>query len=234
LLSIEGIDISYGNLEVLDSISFHVNEKEIIALLGANGAGKSTIINTISGITHPRRGHIKFKDERIDGKDPHIIVKKGVVQVPEGRKIFTSLTVLENLEMGSFIRRAKRHRKEVLKEVFHLFPIMRGRKRQQAGTLSGGEQQMLAIGRSLMSMPSLLMLDEPSLGLAPIVVASIFEVISTINIQGTTILLVEQNVEHALQMASRAYVLENGSIVLEGSGKALLENPHVKEAYLGI
>jgi branched-chain amino acid transport system ATP-binding protein len=173
-------------------------------------------------------------DERIDGKRPHFIVERGIVQVPEGRRIFSSLTVLENLEMGSFLPRAKKRRKEVLEEVYSLFPILKDRMGQQAGTLSGGEQQMLAIGRALMSLPNLLMLDEPSLGLAPMIVSDIFEVISKINSQGTTILIVEQNVEHTLEMADRAYVLENGSIVLEGTGKDLLENPHVKEAYLGI
>ena len=234
MLSIEGIDVSYGDVKVLSSVGFHVDEEEIVALVGANGAGKSTMINTISGINQPHSGQITFMDERIDGKQPHFIVEKGIVQVPEGRRIFSSLTVLENLEMGSFLPRAKKRRKEVLEEVYRLFPILKDRMGQQAGTLSGGEQQMLAIGRALMSLPNLLMLDEPSLGLAPMIVADIFEVISKINSQGTTILIVEQNVEHTLEMADRAYVLENGSIVLEGAGKDLLENPHVKEAYLGI
>ncbi len=234
MLSIEGIDVSYGDVKVLSSVGFHVDEEEIVALVGANGAGKSTMINTISGINQPRSDQITFMDERIDGKQPHFIVEKGIVQVPEGRRIFSSLTVLENLEMGSFLPRAKKRRKEVLEEVYRLFPILKDRMGQQAGTLSGGEQQMLAIGRALMSLPNLLMLDEPSLGLAPMIVADIFEVISKINSQGTTILIVEQNVEHTLEMADRAYVLENGSIVLEGAGKDLLENPHVKEAYLGI
>jgi branched-chain amino acid transport system ATP-binding protein len=234
LLSIEGIDVSYGDVRVLSSVGFHVDEEEIVALVGANGAGKSTMINTISGINQPHSGQITFMDERIDGKQPHFIVEKGIVQVPEGRRIFSSLTVLENLEMGSFLPRAKKRRKEVLEEVYRLFPILKDRMGQQAGTLSGGEQQMLAIGRALMSLPNLLMLDEPSLGLAPMIVSNIFEVISKINSQGTTILIVEQNVEHTLEMVDRAYVLENGSIVLEGTGKDLLENPHVKEAYLGI
>lgn len=234
MLNVEGVDVSYGDVKVLSSVVFHVDEKEIVALVGANGAGKSTMINTISGIEHPRRGQITFMDERIDGKQPHFIVAKGIVQVPEGRRIFSSLTVLENLEMGSFLPRAKKRRKGVLDEVYGLFPILRERMNQQAGTLSGGEQQMLAIARALMSLPKLLMLDEPSLGLAPMIVSDIFEVISKINSQGTTILIVEQNVEHTLEMADRAYVLENGSIVLEGTGKDLLENPHVKEAYLGI
>jgi branched-chain amino acid transport system ATP-binding protein len=184
LLSIEGIDVSYGDVRVLSSVGFHVDEEEIVALVGANGAGKSTMINTISGINQPHSGQITFMDERIDGKQPHFIVEKGIVQVPEGRRIFSSLTVLENLEMGSFLPRAKKRRKEVLEEVYRLFPILKDRMGQQAGTLSGGEQQMLAIGRALMSLPNLLMLDEPSLGLAPMIVSNIFEVISKINSQG--------------------------------------------------
>jgi branched-chain amino acid transport system ATP-binding protein len=207
LLSVEGVDVAYGDVNVLSSVNFHVDAKEIVALVGANGAGKSTMINTISGINRPRNGRITFLGERIDGGKAHRIVERGIVQVPEGRRIFSSLTVLENLEMGSFLPRAKRRRKEALQEVYGLFPILKERKSQLAGTLSGGEQQMLAIGRALMSLP---------------------------NLQGTTILIVEQNVEHTLEMADRAYVLENGSIVLEGTGKDLLENPHVKEAYLGI
>ena len=234
MLSVEGVDVAYGDVNVLSSVNFHVDAKEIVALVGANGAGKSTMINTISGINRPRNGRITFLGERIDGGKAHRIVERGIVQVPEGRRIFSSLTVLENLEMGSFLPRAKRRRKEALQEVYDLFPILKERKSQLAGTLSGGEQQMLAIARALMSLPKLLMLDEPSLGLAPMIVSDIFEVISTINSQGTTILIVEQNVEHTLEMADRAYVLENGSIVLEGTGEDLLENPHVKEAYLGI
>ncbi len=230
----EEVDLFFKDVQILHSVSFHIDEKEIVALVGANGAGKSTMINTISGINHPQRGEIKYRDERIDQKPSHVIVERGIIQVPEGRRVFPSLSVLENLEMGSFSPRAKKKRKEVLKEVFDLFPILKERKNQAGGTLSGGEQQMLVIGRALMALPNLLMLDEPSLGLAPIIVANIFEVISTINSQGTTILLVEQNVEHTLEMANRGYVLENGSIVMEGTGNALLHDPHVKEAYLGI
>jgi branched-chain amino acid transport system ATP-binding protein len=234
LLSVEGVGLFFKDVQILHSVSFHIDEKEIVALVGANGAGKSTMINAISGIHHPQEGEIKYMDERIDQKPSHVIVERGIIQVPEGRRVFPSLSVLENLEMGSFSSRAKKKRKEVLKEVFDLFPILKERKNQAGGTLSGGEQQMLVIGRALMSLPNLLMLDEPSLGLAPIIVANIFEVISTINSQGTTILLVEQNVEHTLEMANRGYVLENGSIVMEGTGNALLHDPHVKEAYLGI
>jgi branched-chain amino acid transport system ATP-binding protein len=234
LLHLEEIDIGYGDLQILHSVSLHINENEIVALIGANGAGKSTLINTISGLMHPRKGQIIFLGERIDRKEPHFIVEKGIVQVPEGRMIFSSLTILENLEMGSFISRAKKKRKVVLERVLDLFPRLKDRINQVAGTLSGGEQQMLCIGRALMSLPNLLMLDEPSLGLAPLVVSDIFEVISTINGQGTTVLLVEQNIEYTLEMANRGYVLENGIIVLEGMCKELLLNAHVKEAYLGI
>jgi branched-chain amino acid transport system ATP-binding protein len=234
LLNVEGVDFYYGDVQVLDDVSFQIIDKEIVALVGTNGAGKSTVINVISGIHHARRGKILFRGEAIHKKPSYFIVEKGIVQVPEGRRVFPSLTVLENLELGSFLPNPKKMRKKVLSEVYELFPILRDRKNQAAGTLSGGEQQMLVIGRALMSLPSLLMLDEPSLGLAPLVVGSIFDVISRVNEQGATVLLVEQNVEHTLEIANRGYVLENGSIVLEGTGQELLNNPHVKEAYLGI
>jgi branched-chain amino acid transport system ATP-binding protein len=234
LLKVEGVNFYYGDVQVLNDVSFHILEKEIVALVGTNGAGKSTMINAISGIHYPRSGKILLRGEAIHKKPSYFIVEKGIVQVPEGRRVFPSLTVLENLELGSFLPTAKRMRKKVLGEVYELFPILRDRKDQAAGTLSGGEQQMLVIGRALMSLPSLLMLDEPSLGLAPLIVANIFQVISRVNKQGSTVLLVEQNVEHTLEIVSRGYVLENGSIVLEGTGKELLNNPHVKEAYLGI
>jgi branched-chain amino acid transport system ATP-binding protein len=234
LLSLENIDVSFGDVRVLYSVSLTVNEKEIVTLVGANGAGKSTVMNTISGILRPQEGRINFIGMRLDEKNTNSIVEEGIIQVPEGRRIFSSLTVLENLELGSYISKAKRRRKDSLKGVYELFPILQQRKDQLAGTLSGGEQQMLAIGRGIMGMPKLLMLDEPSLGLAPIVVMRIFEAISKINSQGTTILIVEQNVEHSLNMADRGYVLESGAIVLEGTGRGILENPHVKAAYLGI
>jgi branched-chain amino acid transport system ATP-binding protein len=234
LLKVEGVNFYYGDVQVLNDVSFNILEKEIVALVGTNGAGKSTMINAISGIHYPRSGKILFRGEAIHKKPSYFIVAKGIVQVPEGRRVFPSLTVLENLELGSFLAKAKSMRKKLLGEVYELFPVLKDRKDQASGTLSGGEQQMLVIGRALMSLPSLLMLDEPSLGLAPLIVASIFQVISRVNEQGSTVLLVEQNVEHTLEIASRGYVLENGSIVLEGTGKALLNNPHVKEAYLGI
>lgn len=234
MLNVEGVDFYYGDVQILNEVSFEIMEKEIVALVGTNGAGKSTMINVISGIHYPRRGKILFRGEEIHRKTSYSIVERGIVQVPEGRRVFPSLTVLENLELGAFLPKPKKMRKKVLGEVYGLFPILSDRKNQTAGTLSGGEQQMLAIGRALMSLPSLLMLDEPSLGLAPLIVANIFQVISKVNEQGSTVLLVEQNVEHTLEIASRGYVLENGSIVLEGTGKELLTNPHVKEAYLGI
>jgi len=234
LLNVEGVDFYYGDVQILNDISFEILEKEIVALVGTNGAGKSTMINVISGIHYPRKGRILFRGEEIHRKTSHSIVERGIIQVPEGRRVFPSLTVLENLELGAFLPKPKKMRKSVLSEVYALFPILSDRKNQAAGTLSGGEQQMLAIGRALMSLPSLLMLDEPSLGLAPLIVANIFEVIFKVHEQGSTVLLVEQNVEHTLEIASRGYVLENGSIVLEGTGRELLSNPHVKEAYLGI
>ena len=234
MLSVEGVDFYYGDVQILNEVSFEILEQEIVALVGTNGAGKSTMINVISGIHSPRRGRVLFRGEEIQRKTSYSIVERGIVQVPEGRRIFPSLTVLENLELGAFLPKPKKMRKSVLGEVYALFPILSDRKNQAAGTLSGGEQQMLAIGRALMSLPCLLMLDEPSLGLAPLIVADIFQVISKVHAQGSTVLLVEQNVEHTLEIASRGYVLENGSIVLEGTGKELLNNPHVKEAYLGI
>ena len=234
MLNVEGVDFYYGDVQILNGVSFEIQEKEIVALVGTNGAGKSTMINVISGIHPPRRGKVVFRGEDIHRQPSYSIVEKGIVQVPEGRRIFPSLTVLENLEMGSFLPGPKKVRKRVLGEVFALFPILSERKNQAAGTLSGGEQQMLAIGRALMSLPILLMLDEPSLGLAPLIVAEIFRVISRVNEQGSTVLLVEQNVEHTLEIANRGYVLENGTVVLEGTGKDLLNDPHVKMAYLGI
>ncbi len=234
MLNVKGVDFYYGDVQILNGVSFEILEKEIVALVGTNGAGKSTMINVISGIHSARRGQVLFRGEEIQRKTSYSIVGKGIVQVPEGRRVFPSLTVLENLELGSFLPKPKKMRKSGLEEVYALFPILNERKNQAAGTLSGGEQQMLAIGRALMSLPVLLMLDEPSLGLAPLIVAEIFRVISRVNEKGSTVLLVEQNVEHTLEIASRGYVLENGSIVLEGTGKELLTNPHVKEAYLGI
>ena len=215
-------------------MSLAIEEGEILAVVGANGAGKTTMLRTISGLLRPRAGEITFEGRRIDRLPSHHVVAGGVVQVPEGRKIFPSLSVRENLELGSYARRARPHRQQSLAEVFALFPILSERARQAAGTMSGGQQQMLAIARALMARPRLLMLDEPSLGLAPLVVQEIFRTIAAINRAGTTVLLVEQNTRQALGLARRGYVLENGRVVLEGSGRDLLGNEHVKRAYLGM
>jgi branched-chain amino acid transport system ATP-binding protein len=234
MLEISDLDVGYGDLQVLRGVSFTVQEGEIVALVGANGAGKTTTLKTISGLLTPLRGQVRFAGERIDHLPPHEIVARGIVQVPEGRKIFPSLTVLENLELGAYIRRAKQRRAESLAHVFALFPRLRERERQAAGTLSGGEQQMLAIGRALMAQPRLLMLDEPSLGLAPLVVQEIFAIVREIKAHGTTILIVEQNIQHTLRLADRGYVLENGQIVLSGTGAELLQSEHTRRAYLGL
>lgn len=234
MLKVEGIDVFYGDLRALREASFEVQEGEVVALVGANGAGKSTTLMAISGILKPRKGRIWFKDREIQGLAPSQIVEMGICQIPEGRQLFPSLTVLENLEMGAQTHRAKRQKRKTLEWVFELFPPLKERQNQLAGTLSGGEQQMLAIGRGLMSLPELLMLDEPSLGLSPLLVSRMFNIIQGINKMGTTVLLVEQNVYHALKICNRAYVLENGAVVLHGEGKELLRNPHVKTAYLGL
>jgi branched-chain amino acid transport system ATP-binding protein len=211
-----------------------VGEGEIITIVGANGAGKTTLLKTISGILRPTSGEIWFLGKRIDNLSPHHIVEKGLVRIPEGRKLFPSLSVLENLELGSYLPEAKRRRSENLERVFSLFPVLAERSKQSAGTLSGGEQQMLAIGRGLMSQPKLLMLDEPSLGLAPLLVREIFRTIREINQHGTTILLVEQNVFNALDMAHKGYVLETGKIVLQGKSGDLMNNEYIRESYLGV
>ena len=233
LLEIENLHVFYGAIEALHGLSFHVDEGEIVALIGANGAGKSTILNTISGLLRPREGSIHFREQDITNTPASRIVKLGISQVPEGRKIFAPLTVKENLEMGAYTRSDKSEITESMKSAFASFPRLEERLQQLGGTLSGGEQQMLAMGRGLMSRPSLLLLDEPSMGLAPILVEEIFRIIEKINEQGTSILLVEQNANMALSVADRGYVLETGQIVLEGSARELRENPEVKAAYLG-
>jgi branched-chain amino acid transport system ATP-binding protein len=233
LLELRQVSVSYGDLPALREVSLAVEDGEILSVVGANGAGKTTMLRTISGLLRPRAGEILLESRRVDRLPCHAVVEQGVVQVPEGRKIFPSLSVLENLELGSYLRRAKAARADSLDRVFDLFPILGERRRQPAGTLSGGQQQMLAIGRALMALPRILMLDEPSLGLAPLVVKEIFEIIAEINRTGTTILLVEQNTRQALALARRGYVLENGRVVLVGSGRELLDNDHVRRAYLG-
>jgi branched-chain amino acid transport system ATP-binding protein len=234
MLKVNGIDVFYGDLQVLWDISFEVKEKEILVLVGANGAGKSTTIRTISSLLTPRKGSIEFNGTRLDRSPPHRVIEHGIVHVPEGRRLFPQMSVEENLIMGTLHGEAKTKRFNTMERVYQLFPRLRERKKQLAGTLSGGEQQMLAVGRGLMSLPKLMMFDEPSLGLAPILVQDIFRIIRKINEEGVTVLLVEQNVRQTLAMCHRAYVLENGRVVLEGTGQALMANEHVKAAYLGI
>jgi len=234
LLELQDVEVSYGDLPALRGVSLGVEEGETLSVVGANGAGKTTMLRAISGLLRPRAGRILFDGARLDRMPSHVIVARGVVQVPEGRKIFPGLTVKENLELGSYVAAARAHRRESLERVLGLFPRLAERQRQAAGTMSGGEQQMLAIGRALMARPRILMLDEPSLGLAPIIVQEIFRIIAEINRLGTTVLLVEQNTRQALSLSGRGYVLENGRIALEGSGAELLGNEHVRRAYLGM
>jgi branched-chain amino acid transport system ATP-binding protein len=234
ILAIEDLRAGYGDVTVLRGASLAVGPREIVALVGANGAGKTTTLRAVSGLIRPTGGAIRFEGARIEMLSPHEIVGRGLLQVPEGRKIFPSLTVEENLDLGAYARGAKARRAETRARVFDLFPILAERRRQTAGTLSGGEQQMLAIGRSLMGGPRLLMLDEPSLGLAPQVVDRIFDVVRAINADGVPILLVEQNVQRSLAIADRAYVLEQGVVALSGPGRELLARDEVRKAYLGL
>jgi branched-chain amino acid transport system ATP-binding protein len=234
MLNVKQIQVSYGDVQVLWDVSLNVESKELAALVGANGAGKSTTLNTISGMLHARSGNIESNGHRIDNVSASRVVELGISQVPEGRRLFPEMTVLENLELGSYMAEAKRRRDETLNWVFSIFPVLKERQKQLTGTLSGGEQQMVAVGRGLMARPKLLMLDEPSLGLAPLLVREVFKVVERVNSEGVTILLVEQNVKHTLTIATRAYVLENGRIVMEGKGSDLLNNDHVKKAFLGI
>lgn len=234
MLIVEGIDVSYGDLQVLWDVSFEVREGEIVVLVGANGAGKSTTLKTLSGLLKPTRGSITFEGRQVDHASSHTTIELGLVHVPEGRRLFAEMSVEENLIVGSLSDHAKPKRNETLERVYSLFPRLHERRKQPAGTLSGGEQQMCAIGRGMMALPKLLMFDEPSLGLAPILVQEIFRIVEMINKEGVTVLLVEQNVKHTLAMCDRAYILENGRITLSGTGKEFLNNDHVKEAYLGI
>jgi len=233
MLEVTALTAGYDTLEVLHGVYLTVRNAEVIAVLGSNGAGKSTLNNVLSGILRPRAGSVRFAGEEIGRESPSAIVARGLVQVPEGRRIFPNLTVLENLELGAY-RRGSANRKKNLQRIMDIFPRLRERRRQQAGTLSGGEQQMLAIGRGLMAEPKLLILDEPSLGLSPLLVEEMFALITDINAEGPAVLLVEQNVFQALEIAHRGYVLENGRIVLEGAATALLENAELKRSYLGL
>jgi branched-chain amino acid transport system ATP-binding protein len=233
MLKIENLEVAYGNIKAIKGISLEVNQGEIVTLIGSNGAGKSTTLRAISGILKPRTGSITFNGERIDGVEGHEIVAKGICQSPEGRRIFPKMTVDENLDLGAFLRNDKQEIANDRQRVLELFPKLQERIDQKAGTMSGGEQQMLAVGRALMGSPKLLLLDEPSMGLAPVLVEMIFETIERINKQGTTILLVEQNALAALNVADRAYVLESGSIKMSGNAKDLISNDEVTKAYLG-
>jgi len=234
VLRIEDLEVAYGKLQALWGIGFEIPDGEIVAVVGANGAGKTTTLKTISGLLHARAGRILLDDRRLDGLSPARIVELGVVHVPEGRKLFPEMTVLDNLLIGGYPASARAERPRRLEDVFGIFPRLAERRRQLAGTLSGGEQQMVAIGRGLMAGPKILMLDEPSLGLAPIMVEEMFRVIGQINRAGVTVLLVEQNTEHALALAHRGFVLESGRVALAGTGRELLANARVREAYLGL
>jgi len=233
-LSVEKIEVRYGDALALFNVSLEVEQGEIVSLVGANGAGKSTTLKAISGLLKPKSGQILFAGKRLNEIPAYAIVDLGIIQIPEGRQLFPYMTTLENLELGSYTPEARKRAADSIHRVFELFPILLERKMQLAGTLSGGEQQMLAIGRGLMALPKLLMLDEPSLGLAPILVKLIFEAVAKINQAGTTILLVEQDVKKSLALAQRGYVMENGKIALQGKAKELLANEHLKKAYLGI
>ncbi len=234
MLKVSEIDVYYGDMPALRDVSIDVNEGEVVAVIGSNGAGKSTLLKTISGMLRPRRGVISLNGREISQAPSSRIVEQGISHVPEGRQIFPTMTVLENLELGAQFPRTKKALPESMQQVFGYFPRLKERLSQKAGTLSGGEQQMLAMGRGLMSLPALMMLDEPSLGLAPVLVSTIFEIIEKINRQGTAILLIEQNVFHSLNISNRGYVLENGQVALSGAGPELLENPHIRKTYLGL
>ena len=233
MLKVENLSIKYGSIEAVKNVSFEVNEGEVVTLIGANGAGKTSILRTISGLVRPTEGTISYLGNDIHKTPARKIVADGLAQVPEGRHVFAGLTVMENLEMGAFLHRNKEENTVLLKKVFQRFPRLEERKNQDAATLSGGEQQMLAMGRALMSRPKLLLLDEPSMGLAPIFIQEIFDIIEDIKAQGTTVLLIEQNANKALSIADRGYVLETGKVVLSGTGEELLASDEVRKAYLG-
>jgi branched-chain amino acid transport system ATP-binding protein len=234
LLEVRNIDVFYGDVQVVFDLSLTVDEGEVVSIIGGNGAGKSTLLRTISGLMNPANGQIVFEGQPIHELPPEKIVERGIVQVPEGRRLFTLMSVQDNLLVGAYNERADAHMQKSFYEVYTLFPRLKERSAQMAMTLSGGEQQMVAIGRGLMARPKLLMLDEPSLGLAPILIKNIFETVSHIAKQGTTVLLVEQDVKHSLSLSDRGYVLEHGRTVMQGPASELLDNPHIKTAYLGL
>jgi branched-chain amino acid transport system ATP-binding protein len=234
MLRVDNIDVYYDDVQALWDVSFEVKEGEIVALLGSNGAGKTTTLNAISGLLRPRKGNIEFLEQELTKLPAHKTASLGIAHVPEGRRLFPEMTVEDNLLMGSLMPEAKARRKESMEQVFNIFPILKERRQQAAGTLSGGESQMLAIARGLMACPKLIMMDEPSLGLAPFLVDEVFRVIEQINREGVTVLVVEQNVAHALKSCTRAYIMETGRIALQGTGEKLLQDEHVKDAYLGV
>jgi len=234
LLSVENIDVSYGDVQVIHGLSLKVEEGEVVSIIGGNGAGKSTLLKTISGLMQARSGRITFRGESIETLPPEKIVEKGIVHVPEGRRLFSLMSVADNLEIGAYTKKAYKLRDKTLRQVYELLPRLLERREQMAMTLSGGEQQMVAIGRGLMALPGLLMLDEPSLGLAPILVKSIFDTLRKIADTGTTVLLVEQDVHHSLSLSDRGYVLEHGRVALTGKASELIDDPHIKSAYLGM
>lgn len=233
MLKVNDINVYYGNIHALKGVSLEINQGEIVTLIGANGAGKSTLLQTISGLLKPKNGEVLFESEHVEGKVPQLIVKRGISQVPEGRRVFSNMSVEENLELGAYLRKDKKGIQEDFEKIYQLFPRLLERRKQLSGTLSGGEQQMVAMGRALMARPRLLLLDEPSMGLAPILVKTIFKIIEEINKTGTTILLVEQNANMALSIADRAYVIETGKIVASGTAEELNQSDQIRNAYLG-
>jgi branched-chain amino acid transport system ATP-binding protein len=233
MLNVNGIDVFYGNIQALKGVSLEINEGEIVTLIGANGAGKSTLLKTLSGLLKPKSGSIEYLGNSISGKAPQSIVKVGISHVPEGRRVFANMSVEENLELGAYLRKDKAGIRKDIQSVYELFPRLQERRKQLSGTLSGGEQQMLAMGRAIMAKPKLLLLDEPSMGLAPLMVKTIFQIIEKINQDGTTILLVEQNANMALSVADRAYVIETGRVVISGTAAELQASEEIKKAYLG-
>jgi branched-chain amino acid transport system ATP-binding protein len=234
MLYIENVSAAYGMVQILRDVSFHVEEKEIVSIIGPNGAGKTTLVKTIMGLLHPKNGTIRFKGENIEKLPPYEIVKRGLILIPEGRDIFPRMTVEENLKLGAYTANGKSNVKEAKEKVYQIFPVLKKKEKALAQTLSGGEQQMLVICRSLMSNPQLLILDEPSLGLAPIIVEKVLDTVRKINEEGVTVLLVEQNIRDSLDIADRGYVLEQGKIILEGKSKELLCNNHIKQVYMGL